>query len=126
LADTIDAALDMLHHTGPEYGGGLSNHGPMAAEAVLAMGRPDAILPWVGRYQYRLPEHPTPSAPMARMHRREALGDLKSLAELVTASSREPSLTEFVASASREEALHALLRGSAIGLRPVAISAPRW
>ena len=32
MVDIIDEALDILHHTGPEYSGG-SNHGPMAAEA---------------------------------------------------------------------------------------------
>jgi hypothetical protein len=89
MADTIDAALDLLHHTGPEFGGGLSNHGPMAAEAMLAMGRPDAILPWVERYQSRLPERPTPAAPIARAHWREALGDLKRLADWIAFFDRE-------------------------------------
>lgn len=37
MAETIDAALDMLHYTGLEYGDDLSNHGPMAAEAMLAI-----------------------------------------------------------------------------------------
>jgi hypothetical protein len=89
MAETIDAALDMLHQTGPEYGGGLSNHGPMAAEAMLALGRPEAILPWVERYKHRLPEHPTPSSPIPHAQWREALGDLKRLADWNTFFERE-------------------------------------
>jgi hypothetical protein len=84
MADMIDAALELLHHTGPEYGGGLSNHGPMAAEAMLAMGRPEAILPWVERYQHRLSEHPTPSTPIAHAQWREVLGDRARLADWIT------------------------------------------
>jgi hypothetical protein len=89
MAETIDAVLDMLHRTGPEYGGGLSNHGPMAVEAMLAMGRHDAILPWVERYQHRLPEHPTPSTPITRAQWRGALGDLARLADWIAFFDRE-------------------------------------
>ncbi|MCI0614926.1 hypothetical protein L0244_18190, partial [bacterium] len=38
--DVMDEALEMLAATGPEYQGGLANHGPMASEALIAMGRP--------------------------------------------------------------------------------------
>jgi hypothetical protein len=41
---TMDDVLDILHRTGPEFGRGLANHGPMAAEALLALGCPDAVL----------------------------------------------------------------------------------
>jgi Questin oxidase-like len=88
MADTIDAALDILHQTGPEYSGG-TNHGPMAAEALLAMGRPEAILPWVEDYKRRLTDHPTPSTPIARAEWREALGDGKRLADWIAFFDRE-------------------------------------
>ena len=32
MAGEIDEALELLEGSGPEYTGGLSNHGPMAAE----------------------------------------------------------------------------------------------
>jgi len=35
----IDSALERLRETGPEFTGGLSNHGPMAAEALVALLR---------------------------------------------------------------------------------------
>lgn len=39
MAGEIDEALEMLEGSGPEYTGGLSNHGPMAAEALVALWR---------------------------------------------------------------------------------------
>jgi hypothetical protein len=85
MVDIIDEALDILHHTGPEYSGG-SNHGPMAAEALLAMGRPEAVLPWVERYKRRLTDHPTPAMPITRAQWHEALGDVKRLADWIAFS----------------------------------------
>ncbi len=89
MIDTIDAALDILHHTGPEFGGGGANHGPMAAEALLAMGRPDAVLPWVERYKRRLADHPMPSTPIAPAQWREVLGDATRLADWIAFFDRE-------------------------------------
>jgi hypothetical protein len=44
---------------GPDLANGLTSHGPMAAEALCALGRPDAVLPWVERYrQGMLPRPP--------------------------------------------------------------------
>ena len=43
--DALDEALERLARKGPEYGGGLSNHGPMAAEALVALGRARACSP---------------------------------------------------------------------------------
>ena len=41
-----DETLTILHRHGPEYGPyGFSNHGPMAAEALTALDRADAVLP---------------------------------------------------------------------------------
>ncbi len=45
MHDGMDAALEIVHRTGPEYGPGASNHAPMAVEAMLAMGRGDGIIP---------------------------------------------------------------------------------
>lgn len=48
---TFDEALEMLRPYGTEFAGGLANHGPMAAEALCAMGRNDAVAGWVGSYR---------------------------------------------------------------------------
>jgi hypothetical protein len=79
--DVIDEALEMLRGTGPEFdpfgmGFCLSNHAPMAVEAMCAMGRPDAVIPWVERYRVRLPDAPKPREPIPGSAWREALGNL--------------------------------------------------
>jgi hypothetical protein len=72
-AQAMEDALALLAETGPEYHGGLANHGPMAAEALVALERFDAVVPWVTRYRPRLDVHPTGSRPI-RDDWREALG----------------------------------------------------
>jgi hypothetical protein len=73
-AEAIEAALERLARTGPEYHGRLANHGPMAAEALVVMDRPDAVVPWVDFYRKRLYDHPAGSRPIATGDWREALG----------------------------------------------------
>ncbi len=58
MTATIDDALALLEDTRPEFAGGLSNHGPMAAEARCVLGGDDALLPWVGKCRTRLQEYP--------------------------------------------------------------------
>ena len=60
----MEDALALLADTGPEYHGGLANHGPMAAEALVVLGRPDAVVPWVTRYRRRLDARPSGSRPI--------------------------------------------------------------
>ncbi len=81
MAGEIDEALQMLEGTGPEFTRGLSNHGPMAAEALVALGRPDAVAPWVAEYRTKLYDRPADSHPIARDEWREALGDGRKLGE---------------------------------------------
>jgi hypothetical protein len=76
----LDDALGVLRGTGPEYevfGGRfcLANHGTMVAEALCAMGRDDAVLPWVERYRTRLSAPPAPIDPISPSEWRGALGD---------------------------------------------------
>jgi len=59
--DRFDDALEILDGAGPEYAGGLSNHGPMAAEALFAMGRADAVVPWTEGYRRKLGDEPAPA-----------------------------------------------------------------
>src|ERR1051325_9390960 len=48
--DLLDAALERLERFGPEYGGGMASHGPMASEALHELGRGEAISRWLDRY----------------------------------------------------------------------------
>src|SRR5438094_8857889 len=52
--EPLDAALDILSGYGPGLANGNFNHAPMVAEALCALGRSDAVMPWVERYQERL------------------------------------------------------------------------
>jgi hypothetical protein len=77
----LDVALERLARTGPEYAGGLANHAPMAAEALVVLGRSDAVARWVDAYASRLSPAPTASDPIPReswqavLGRRERVGD---------------------------------------------------
>ena len=72
--DSIDEAYSIFARTGPEFGGGLSNHGPMASEALCTMGRGDAVAKWVERYQSRLEPPPSMRSRISEDQWREALG----------------------------------------------------
>ena len=87
--DAIDEILDMLHRTGPEYGGGLSNHGPMAAEALITLGRAEAALRWTEKYKTRLTSHPEARVPIAREDWREHLGKVARLGDWIAFFDRE-------------------------------------
>jgi len=51
-------ALDRFHGTGPEFGGFLANHGPMASEALVRLGAADRVGGWVSGYLPRLDAPP--------------------------------------------------------------------
>jgi len=86
---TIDDALELLEDTGPEFGGGLANHGPMAAEALFALGRPDAAVPWAEVYKRRLLEHPQAGNPIAPNEWQEALGDGRRIGDWIAFFDRQ-------------------------------------
>jgi len=78
--DAMDEALDVLRGTGPEFdpfntGFCFANHASMAAEALCALGRADAVLPRVTRYRKYLTETPRAWQPIAPDEWRAALGD---------------------------------------------------
>ncbi len=89
MPPTIDEALEVLDGTGPEFGGGLSNHGPMAAEALFALGRGDMVIPWVERYKRRLQDHPEARDPISGESWREALGDISRVGDWIAFFDRE-------------------------------------
>src|SRR5262249_46922823 len=86
--DVLDEALGWIARTGPEFGG-LSNHGPMAAEAMVALGRSEAVLPWLDRYRKRLQPAPTERNRMTGDEWRAALGDFTRVGDWVARFDRE-------------------------------------
>jgi hypothetical protein len=79
-AGTLDEAYERLHATGPEFDGFLSNHGPMAAEAMVRHGHSDRVGPWLDGYMRRLEEFPRGLSPIGSDWH-EALGDLRRVAD---------------------------------------------
>ena len=75
VRDVLDEALTRLASTGPEFGRGLSNHGPMAAEALVALGRSDEVEPWLDGHLTRLDDTPARVTPITDDSWRIALGD---------------------------------------------------
>lgn len=70
----LDEAYQRMHRTGPEFSGWLSNHGPMAADALVRLGGADSVHPWLDVYTTRL-EGPVPRArPLDPARWQEALG----------------------------------------------------
>jgi len=49
--DPLDGALDKLAGYGPGLANGNFSHAPMVAEALCALGRPEAVMPWIEGYQ---------------------------------------------------------------------------
>lgn len=87
--DVMDEVLDLLEDAGPEYGPGFSSHAPMAAEALLAMGRKDTIIPWVTGYRKRLPGNPAPGLPVIGGSWSDALGSIGRYADWVACFEEE-------------------------------------
>ena len=79
--DVLDEGLSRLAATGPEFRGGLSNHGPMAAEALVRLGRADAVEHWLDSYLKRLEAAPRPSDRVTDATWRDALGKLNRVAD---------------------------------------------
>ncbi|GIE78853.1 hypothetical protein Aph02nite_48030 [Actinoplanes philippinensis] len=71
----LDEALDRLRDTGPERDGWLSNHAPMAVEALVHAGHSDRVHRWIDDYADRLEERPRGIARIHPDEWREPLGD---------------------------------------------------
>jgi hypothetical protein len=79
--DILDESLDRLASTGPEYRGGLSNHGPMGAEALVRLGRADDVEAWLDGYLRRLEGVPSVTGRITDETWREALGEPRRVAD---------------------------------------------
>ncbi|WP_059006426.1 questin oxidase family protein [Streptomyces specialis] len=78
---TLDEALLRLHATGPEFRGWLSNHAPMAVEALVRHGQGARVHRWLDAYRARLEERPAPHGRITGENWRQALGDPRHLAD---------------------------------------------
>jgi len=71
---SFDEALQVLAGYDIELQNGNSNHAPMVAEALCAMDRPQAVSPWIARYQERLLPRRPAGDPIQAETWRSALG----------------------------------------------------
>ena len=83
MSVTIDEILDLISFAGAELVNGNASHGPMAAEALFALGRDEAALPWVESYRNRLTFRPAPTARISREDWREHLGKRDRLGDWI-------------------------------------------
>ena len=77
INETIDEALTALQGLAPVYSGfgyhRLDNHCPMMVEAMVTLGRPHEVMPWVDQAIRDVPTAPPPGRPIGDAWR-EALG----------------------------------------------------
>ncbi len=82
MSQILDEALERLRGTGTELAGrGAPNHGPMAAEALTALGREDVVVEWVDRYCQKLAAMPASRSPVTVDTWKEALGAIDRVSD---------------------------------------------
>ena len=80
-ADMMLVALDRLRGTGAEFAGFLSNHGPMAADAMIRLGGGDRVESWVENYRVRLAPAPQSGNLVTSENWRLSLGRIERLGD---------------------------------------------
>jgi hypothetical protein len=81
---SLDDALEALAPFGIELKNGNSNHAPMVAEALCAMGRPEAVMPWIARYRERMLPRSEAGDRLRRGDWRDSLGERARFADWST------------------------------------------
>jgi hypothetical protein len=114
---TFDDVLDLIHRNDVEFGGGLANHAPMAAEALVALGLAERVVPYVADYvaKHSLPPF-VDDAPLPADQR--TLGDVDQRFAWIAAYVEELETVSAWTLAARElpkltpgwAAIHGLLR----------------
>ncbi|MFH8386206.1 questin oxidase family protein [Kitasatospora sp. NPDC018058] len=89
ITGILDEALERLHRSGPERLGRLTNHAPMAVEALAAHGQAGAVHRWLDRYARKLEEFPSRVEPVTAADWRSALGDPGRAADWIGYFERE-------------------------------------
>ncbi|MGA4841358.1 questin oxidase family protein [Streptomyces sp. G45] len=79
----LDEALQRLHASGPERLGRLTNHGPMAVEALVRGGQAHTVHRWLDYYRDKLEDMPDRLAPVTDANWHEALGDPRRAADWI-------------------------------------------
>ena len=105
----LDEVLERFQRGALEYGGGLSNHGPMAAEALVALGHPALLTGLVDLYAPRLPPF-EPGKRLSEAERAAAIGETRRAADWVATWEHELAARDW------QEVLHEALRWLAPGL----------
>ena len=93
----LDNALESIADTGPDLRNGLTNHAPMVIEALCALGRQEAIAPWLAHYRAGMIPWPPERESIDPQNWRTALGRIERVSdwrtffvkELAAASWRE-------------------------------------
>lgn len=85
----LDEALQRLHHTGPERFGRLTNHAPMAVEALSVRGQAPSVHRWLDLYANKLEDFPSRVEPVTATNWRAALGDPRRAADWIGHFERE-------------------------------------
>jgi hypothetical protein len=84
MNQALDEALERLRESGCEVAGGVApNHGPMAAEALVALGCGDAVVAWAERYRRQLDPMPPPRSPVTAGNWAQALGAIDRFGDWV-------------------------------------------
>ena len=55
---TLDEALEFIAGCGPDLRNGMTSHAPMVAETLCALGRPEAVMPWLERHRAEFTPRP--------------------------------------------------------------------
>jgi Questin oxidase-like len=84
VGSVLDDALERLRGMGPEAVHGAPNHGPMAAEALVALGCPDDVPRWVDDYRRELAPMPHARSPVTEDTWHEALGAIHRIGDWQT------------------------------------------
>lgn len=77
----LDKALESIADAGPDLRNGLTNHAPMAIEALCALGREDAVMAWLERYREEMLPWPAELEPIDPNNWRAALGDIERVSD---------------------------------------------
>ena len=77
----LDTALESIADCGPDLRNGLTNHAPMAIEALCALGRGDAVTAWLEPYRAGMLPWPEEIDPIDPNNWRPALGDIERVSD---------------------------------------------
>jgi hypothetical protein len=81
---SLDDALDAIAPYGLDLKNGNSNHAPMVGEALCALGRPEAVMPWLEHYRERMQPRAASGEPIRGDEWRSALGQRERYSDWAT------------------------------------------